>query len=192
MHHAEGVDLLPGNTVLEDIAITLVAVDDREFVLKEYIDSLRPQYDYILIDCGPTLGVLNVNALTAADSVIIPVQTQYLSMKGLEMLLSSVKRVQKRFNPRLEIKGVVLTMVDKRTALSREVSAAVQKYYGGHIHIFGTQIPISTKAAEAAVHGKSVLAHDPGGRASEAYLNLTKEVCVYGKSRQHARTTEAR
>ena len=90
LHHEEGVDLMPGNITLEDINITLAAVDDREFMLKQYIDTLRPHYDYVLIDCGPTLGVLNVNALTAADSVIIPVQTQFLSMNGLEMLLGSI------------------------------------------------------------------------------------------------------
>ena len=125
------------------------------------------RYDYALIDCMPSLGMLTINALTAADSVIIPVQAQYLPAKGLEQLLRTITRVKRQLNPKLEVDGIVLTMVDSRTTLAREINALVRKTYGGHV--FASEIPRSIKAAEISVENKSIYDHDRSGKAALAY-----------------------
>jgi chromosome partitioning protein len=115
LHHSEGVDLMPANIELSGLEVSLVNVMSREKILKQYLDEIKPSYDYILIDCMPSLGMLTVNTLAAADSVLIPVQAQYLSAKGLEQLLQTINKVRKQINPKLKIDGILLTMVDNRT-----------------------------------------------------------------------------
>lgn len=148
------------------------------------------RYDYALIDCMPSLGMLTINALTATDSVIIPVQTQYLPAKGLEQLLKTISRVKRQLNPKLELAGIVLTMVDSRTTLAREINALVRKTYGGHV--FASEIPRSIKAAEISVENKSIYDHDCNGKAALAYENLTREVLSLGKQIKRHRADPVR
>jgi septum formation inhibitor-activating ATPase MinD len=154
------------------------------------VEKLKTQYDYILIDCAPSLGVMNLNALSASDKVIIPVQSQYLPAKGLEQLLRTITRVKRQLNPKLEVDGIVLTMVDSRTTLAREINALVRKTYGGHV--FASEIPRSIKAAEISVENKSIYDHDRSGKAALAYENLTREVLSLGKQIKRHRTDPVR
>lgn len=152
LHHSSGVHLVPANIELSALEVTLVNTMSRETVLRQYLSTVAERYDYALIDCMPSLGMLTINALTAADSVIIPVQAQYLPAKGLEQLLRTITRVKRQLNPKLEVDGIVLTMVDSRTTLAREINALVRKTYGGHV--FASEIPRSIKAAEISVENK--------------------------------------
>ena len=154
LHHSSGVHLVPANIELSALEVTLVNTMSRETVLRQYLSTVAERYDYALIDCMPSLGMLTINALTAADSVIIPVQAQYLPAKGLEQLLRTITRVKRQLNPKLEVDGIVLTMVDSRTTLAREINALVRKTYGGHV--FASEIPRSIKAAEISVENKGL------------------------------------
>lgn len=176
LHHAEGVDLIPANISLSGMETSLVNAMSREKVLKQYLDTVKKEYDYILLDCMPSLGMLTVNTLAAADGVIIPVQAQYLSAKGMEQLLQTVGKVRRQINPKLKIAGVLLTMVDQRTNYAREVSDLLRRTYGGKVRIFSTDIPHSVRAAETSAEGKSIYLHDPKGKVAQAYARLTKEV----------------
>ncbi|SOB96488.1 ParA family protein [Pseudobutyrivibrio ruminis] len=176
LHHPEGVDLMPANISLSGMEVSLVNVMSREQVLKEYIDSVKGNYDYVLIDCMPSLGMLTVNALAAADRLVIPVQAQYLSAKGLEQLLQTVNKVRRQINPKLKIDGILLTMVDGRTNYAKDISNLIRDTYGSKLKVYKTEIPHSVRAAEISAEGKSIFAHDPKGKVSEAYKNLTKEV----------------
>ena len=192
LHHQEGIDLMPANDQLDDMDITLVAVTRREYILKKYVDTQRPLYDYILIDCRPSLSMMTINAMAAADSLIIPVQTQYSPLKGLERLIKSYGQVvDEGINPDLKIKGIVMTLHDN-TSLAEQSVNNVRKFYGQVLHVYDTIIPKSTRSAEAAAHGVSVYRHDPHGKAAQAYMNLTKEVNNHGKSRGRDRGAEAR
>ena len=184
LHHAEGVDLIPANISLSGMETSLVNAMSREKVLKQYLDTVKKEYDYILLDCMPSLGMLTVNTLAAADGVIIPVQAQYLSAKGMEQLLQTVGKVRRQINPKLKIAGVLLTMVDQRTNYAREVSDLLRRTYGGKIRIFSTDIPHSVRAAETSAEGKSIYLHDPKGKVSQAYAQLTKEVIQLEKQRE--------
>ncbi len=184
LHHPEGINLLPANITLSGTEVTLVNTMSRERVLKQYLDTVKHQYDYVLIDCMPSLGMLTINALVAADSVIIPVQAQYLSAKGLEQLLRTIQRVKRQINPKLKIDGILFTMVDHRTNYAKEISALVRGTYDGKIKVFSTDIPLSVRAAEISAEGKSIYAYDPNGKAADAYRKLTKEVIGIGKQRQ--------
>ena len=184
LHHAEGVDLIPANISLSGMETSLVNAMSREKVLKQYLDTVKKEYDYILLDCMPSLGMLTVNTLAAADGVIIPVQAQYLSAKGMEQLLQTVGKVRRQINPKLKIAGVLLTMVDQRTNYAREVSDLLRRTYGGKIRIFSTDIPHSVRAAETSAEGKSIYLHDPKGKVSQAYARLTKEVIQFEKQRE--------
>ncbi|WP_409969389.1 ParA family protein [Bengtsoniella intestinalis] len=190
--HTEGVDLLPANIELSGMEASLINAMSRETVLKQYLSTVKREYDYILLDCSPSLGMLTINALAAADSVVIPVQAQYLSAKGLEQLLQTVAKVRKQINPKLKIDGMLLTMVDNRTNFSKEVSSLLRDTYGGKINVFSTDIPYSVRAAETTAEGKSIFAHDPKGKVAEAYRCLTKEVLKIEKQRQKARANAAR
>ena len=148
LHHSEGVDLMPANIELSGLEVSLVNVMSREKILKQYLDGIKSGYDYILLDCMPSLGMLTVNTLAAADSVLIPVQAQYLSAKGLEQLLQTINKVRKRINPKLKIDGILLTMVDNRTNDAREISALLRETYGTKVKVFDTTIPHSVRAAE--------------------------------------------
>jgi chromosome partitioning protein len=176
LHHEEGVDIMPANISLSGMEVSLVNVMSREKVLKEYIDSVKDNYDYVLIDCMPSLGMLTVNALAAADKLVIPVQAQYLSAKGLEQLLQTVNKVRRQINPKLKIDGILLTMVDNRTNYAKDICNLIRGTYGSKLKVYKTEIPHSVRAAEISAEGKSIFSHDPKGRVAEAYKNLTKEV----------------
>ena len=156
LHHKENIDLLPANLDLSALELSLVNTMSRETVLKGYVNSIKAAYDYVVIDCMPSLSVLTVNALVAADSVIIPVQSQ--------------------FNPSLKIDGILLTLVDGRTNLSKSTKEAIVNDYGKYLKIFDTQIPMGIKAAETAISGKSIFAYDKNSKVAKAYEDFTKEV----------------
>ncbi len=234
LHHAEGVDLMPADIQLSGMEVSLVNAMSRETVLRQYLDTLKGQYSHILIDCQPSLGMLTVNALAAANRIIIPVQAEYLPArqyldtlkgqyshilidcqpslgmltvnalaaanriiipvqaeylpaKGLEQLLSTVSKVKRQINPKLQIDGILLTMVDNRTNFAKEIAALLRDTYGSKIKIFGTEIPHSVRAKEISAEGKSIFAHDPGGKVAEGYRNLTKEVLKLEKQREKSR-----
>ena len=176
LHHAEGVDLMPADIQLSGMEVSLVNAMSRETILRQYLDTLKGQYSHILIDCQPSLGMLTVNALADANRIIIPVQAEYLPAKGLEQLLSTVSKVKRQINPKLQIDGILLTMVDNRTNFAKEIAALLRDTYGSKIKVFGTEIPHSVRAKEISAEGKSIFAHDPGGKVAEGYRNLTKEV----------------
>lgn len=188
LHHEENIDLLPANISLSGLEVSLVNAMNREKILKQYVDSVKRPYDYVLIDCMPSLGMLTINALAAADSVMIPVQAQYLPAKGLEQLLRTVRKVKKQINPRLKIDGILLTMVDHRTNYAKEISALIRETYADQIKVFATDIPLSVRAAEISAEGKSIYAYDPKGKAAEAYRELTKEVLRIGQQREKAKS----
>ena len=176
IHNKEGVDLLPSNIELSGLETSLVNVMSREFVLREYISQVKDRYDYILIDCMPSLGMLSINALVAADSVIIPCQPNYLSTKGINLLLGSVLKVRRTINPKLRIDGILFTMVDGRTKNAKEIRESLRQTMGQNIRVFETEIPRSVRVAESSLMGQSVLSYDSGGKAAAAYRALTKEV----------------
>ena len=176
LHHSEGVDLIPGNIELSGIEVSLVNVMSRETMLREYIGWMRPLYDYILIDCTPSLGMLTVNALAAADSILIPVQAAFLSAKGLEQLIKTISKVKRQINPGLEIEGILMTMVDGRTNYAKEIIQLLRDGYEGQIHFFTSDIPLSVRASEISAIGVSIYKHDPKGKVAEAYRSLTREV----------------
>lgn len=184
LHHAEGVDLMPANIELSAMEVSLVNTMSREIVLRSYLSEVKSKYDYVLIDCMPSLGMITVNALAAADSVIIPVQAHYLPTKGMAQLLQTIRRVQKNINPNLKIDGVLLTMVDGRTNFAKDISYMLRTGYGDKLKIFKAEIPLAIKAAETSVEGKSIYTHDKNGKAALAYEALTKEVVESGKQRK--------
>ena len=163
LHHHEGFDFVPANRSLSAEEVGLVNVMSRETVLKRYLDGIKKNYDYVLIDCMPSLGMITINALAAADSVIIPTQPHYLSAKGLELLLRSVSMVKRQINPKLRIDGILMTMVMPRTNISKEITATVKSAYGQRIKVFDTEIPHSIRAVEATAEGKSIFAYDISG-----------------------------
>lgn len=176
VHHEEGVDLLPANIELSGLEVALVNTMSRETILREYLNSIREQYDVILLDCCPSLGMLTINALAAADEVLIPMQAHYLSIKGLEQLIRTISNVRRKINPRLDIAGILITMADMRTNYSREIVELLRANYGSSLHIFESITPLSIRAAETSAEGRSIYLHDPNGRVSEAYIALTREV----------------
>ena len=176
LHHAEGVDLIPANIELAGLEVALVNSMSREKMLKQVLDSARREYDYILLDCTPSLGMLTVNALAAADTTLIPVQAQYLSAKGLEQLLQTIQKVSRQINPKLKIEGILMTMTDSRTNYGREIDALIRQVYGSKIRVFEQPIPHSVRAAEISAEGRSIFAHDPKGKVAAAYQSLTREV----------------
>ena len=176
LHHQEGIDLIPGNIELSGLEVLLANVMSRENILKEYIDQIKDQYGYIIIDCMPSLGMTTINALVAATSVLIPVPAAYLPVKGLCQLIKTISMVKKRLNRKLTIEGILLTMVDFRTNYAKDIAALVQKTYGSQIAIFKNVIPMSVKAAETSAEGISIYTHCPKGKVSMAYMNLTQEV----------------
>lgn len=176
LHHGEGVDILPSNIELSGMETGLFNIMSREYVLRNYIDSVRKNYDYILIDCMPSLGMMTINALVAADSVIIPSQPSFLSTKGLNLLLHSISKVKRSINPSLKIDGILFTMVDSRTNNAKDIIETLRDTVGQNIRIFDTEIPHSVRAAECSLTGESIFAHDKTGKVAAAYENLTKEV----------------
>ncbi len=184
IHHDEGVDLLPANIELSAFEVGLANVMSREYVLRETLEPLRSRYNRILIDCMPSLGMMTINALAAADSVIIPSQPSYLSTKGLSLLMGSIAKVRKQINPYLFIEGVLLTMVDNRTNNAKSIIASLRQT-GDMLRVFNTEIPFSVRAAETSNEGKSIFSHDGRGKVAAAYESLVKEVMEH---EQHQKT----
>ena len=174
--HEENVFFLPGNIELSGVEASLVTLMSREFILKTYVDRMRKLFDYVLIDCMPSLGMVTVNALVSADSVLIPVQTHYLSAKGLEQLIKTISKIRRQLNPGLTIEGILPTMVNGRTTYSREILQLLREGYGKAVDFFECNIPEGVKASEASALGISIFRHDPKGKVAAAYEALTKEV----------------
>lgn len=173
--HTEGVFVLPANSDMAGMEMFLVNVFSRELIMREYITQIESDYDYIIIDTQPSLGMLTINALAAADSAIIPVQAEYLAAKGLEQLLNTVSRIQKKINKSLEIKGILLTMVNERTNESKAIITFIKQAYGNQIRIF-TSIPRSVKVSETSKSGASIYLSAPNSKAALAYEAFTREV----------------
>ena len=188
LHHPEGVDLMSADIQLSGMEVSLVNAMSRETILRQYLNNVRNQYSHILIDCQPSLGMLTVNALAAANRVLIPVQAEYLPAKGLEQLLSTISKVRRQINPKLQIDGILLTMVDSRTNFAKEISTLLRDTYGSKIKVFNTEIPHSVRAKETSAEGKSIFAHDPGGKVAEAYRKLTQEVIKLEKQCEKHKT----
>ncbi len=183
--HPEGIAFVPANIELSGMETRLVNTMSREYVLKAYVDQVRKNYDYILIDCMPSLGMMNINALVAADSLVIPCQPNYLSTKGLNLLLGSVMKVRRTINPSLKIDGILLTMVDGRTNHAKDIIAALRQSVGTNIRVFDAEIPRSVRVAEASMEGQSIYAYDRKGKAAVAYEALTKEVLENEERERH-------
>ena len=169
-------DVLPSNKALAGAGIEMIGVDDREKLLKRALDLLSPGYDYILIDCPPSLELLTVNALCAAGTLLVPVQCEYYALEGLSDLLATVRLVKRKLNPRLALEGVLLTMFDSRTNLSLQVAEEVKRYFPGQV--YATVIPRNVRLSEAPSHGKPVAAYDPYSRGAEAYAALAGEIAA--------------
>ena len=176
LHHEEGVDLVPANIELAGLDVALVNAISRETVMKSYLDELRGSYNWIIIDCMPSLGMLTINALAAADEVIIPCSAAYLPVKGLEQLISTIGKVKRRLNRELTVRGILMTMVDFRTNYAKDVAETIRDGYGSNVGVFDTVIPHSVRASEPSAEGVSIYKHCPNGKAAEAFTELTKEV----------------
>ena len=184
IHHEEGVDLIPSNIELSGLEVRLINALSRESVLKTYVNEVKRDYDFVLIDCMPSLGMITINSLAAADSVVIPTQPHYLSAKGLELLLRTVSKVKRQINPKLRIDGILMTMVMPRTNISKDIISSVKSAYGQKIRVFDTQIPHSVRAVEATAEGKSIFAYDKGGKVAAAYEQFAKEVVEIGEKQR--------
>ena len=176
LHHTEGVGLVPANIELSGMEITLVGAMSREYTLKSYLDTVKEEYDFVLIDCMPSLGMITINALAAADSVIVPVQAQYLPAKGMTQLMRTIAKVKKQINPSLAVAGILMTLVDARTNLARATEDTLRQQYGNHLRVYESRIPMSVRAAEASAAGQSIFAYDSGSKIAEAYASLALEV----------------
>ncbi len=176
LHHEEGVDLVPANIELSGLEVSLSNAMSREMILKEYVDQIRDQYDYVIIDCMPSLGVMTINALVAADRVLIPVQAAYLPVKGLQQLIKTIGMVKKRLNKQLSIEGIVITMVDYRTNYAKDITTMLRVSYGNSVGIMESFIPFSVKVAEASAEGSSIYRYSPKCKAAESFEMLTQEV----------------
>ena len=179
LHHKESIDLMPANIKLADVEATLFSAIDRECILSEWLENLESDYDYVIFDCMPTLGLLPINVFVAATSVIIPVSSEYLPAVGMTALLKSVARIQRRLNPQLKIEGVLITMFDGRTRLAREVERTIRDQFSEDV--FRTKIPRAVAAAEASSTGSSVFTYDPEGKVAQAYTALAEEVIAHGE-----------
>ncbi len=193
LKHHEGAYYVPSNIELSGVETGLVNIMSREYVLKEYIDCVRKDYDYILIDCMPSLGMLTINSLVAADSLIIPTQPSFLSAKGLNLLLSTVAKVKRNINMDLKIDGILLTMVDARTNNAKDIISALRNTVGKSINIFNTIIPHSVRAAEASLAGSSLYSFDPNSKVAKAYEEFTREVIsLETRTKDRSRNDRAR
>ncbi len=176
LHHEEGIDLIPANIELSALEVSMVNVMSRETILRQLIEEIKDSYDYCILDCMPSLGMVTINALACADSVLIPVQAAYLPVRGLQQLIKTIGRVKRQLNPKLEIEGILLTMVDNRTNYAKEIAQLVYDSYSSAVKVFETKIPISVRTAETSLEGSSIYKYDPKGKAADAYRVLTKEV----------------
>lgn len=181
---AEGIDLMPANVQLSGLELSLINEYGREVVLKQYIDEVRLNYDYIIIDCAPSLSVLTVNALVAADSVLIPTQPQYFSMAGIQMFYDTFSKIRKKINHSLSIEGVLVTMMDNRPNFTKDLVAQLRNAYGDVFRVFETEIPTSIRMSESNARGKSIFEFDRKGKVAAAYEKLTQEVIENGRQEQ--------
>lgn len=181
LHQEEGVDVIPSNLELSSMEVSLLNVMSREYVMKNVLKEVKDEYDYILIDCMPSLGMLTVNALSCSDKVIIPVETGYLATKGMQQLLRTIKQIRTHTNPNLEVGGILQTLVDERTNLAKNIKLDLQEGYGLIFKVYDTRIPRAIKAAESSAEGKSIFSYDKTSKVATAYLNLVKEVISNGE-----------
>lgn len=181
LHQEEGVDVIPSNLELSSMEVSLLNVMSREYVMKNVLKEVKDEYDYILIDCMPSLGMLTVNALSCSDKVIIPVETGYLATKGMQQLLRTIKQIRTHTNPNLEVGGILQTLVDERTNLAKNIKLDLQEGYGLIFKVYDTRIPRAIKAAESSAEGKSIFSYDKTSKVATAYLNLAKEVISNGE-----------
>ena len=179
LKHEEYIDFIPANIELAGLEVSMVNVMSRELVMKRFISNIKENYDYILIDCMPSLGMITINALVCANSVLIPVQASYLPVKGLQQLIKTISRVRRQINPELKIEGMVMTMVNMRSNYTKDILEALESTYGETIGIFDSRIPMSVRAAETSAEGKSIYIHDPRGKVAKSYEELTEEVLVH-------------
>ena len=184
LHHEENIDLIPSNLDLSAVSLSLVSAMSREYVMKNCLKDIKSQYDYILIDCNPSLDMITLNALACADKVIIPVQTQYLAAKAMGQLLGTISKIRRQINPNLNIGGILLTLVDERTKISKETKQVLQETYGSIVKIYNTRIPLAVKVAESSKVGKSIFFYDKHSKDALAYLQFAKEVEDGEKSRR--------
>ena len=175
----EGVNYIPSNLELSSMEVSLVNAMSREYTLRNCISELKKDYDYMLIDCMPSLGMITINALASADKVIIPVQSEFLAAKGMSHLMNTVLKVRKQINPELKIGGILLTMVDGRTNLSKEIAKELKETYGVAFKLYDTQIPRAVKAAESSRQGESILSYDKKSKVAQSYIDFAKEVIDY-------------
>lgn len=176
----EGVDIIPSSIELSAIEVNLASTISREYVLKAIIDEIISQYDYVLLDCMPSLGLMTINVLAACDSVLIPATPEYLSVKGLELLLRTIFKLKKRINPGIAFEGILLTMFEERTNLSNDMFEMIEESYGDHIRVFDAKIPKSVKVGEANLQSKSIIEYMPTNKAAIAYQAFTKEMIMNG------------
>ena len=181
----EGLDLIPADKNLVGASVELVGEENREFRLRSILEAVKDEYTYVLIDCPPALDLLTLNALVASDSVLVPIQCEYLALEGVSELLDTLMRVRRTLNPKLAIEGILLTMYDERTTLSKQVAADLRSFFGGQV--FATVIPRNVRLAEAPSHGKPVVFYDMHSRGAESYIQLAKEVIANGQTRAGAR-----
>ena len=177
----DGLDLIPADKHLVGAEVELVVEENREFQLKKVLQQVRDAYSFIILDCPPALGLLTLNALSAADSLLIPIQCEYLALEGVSELLDTLARIRQTLNPDLAIEGVVLTMYDERTTLSKQVATDLRSFFGDQI--FQSVIPRNVRLAEAPSHGKPIHFYDIHSRGAEAYINLAQEVISNGQKR---------
>lgn len=180
IEYNDRIDLIPANIELSGVEMSLASTLCKESIMKMYIEQIRDKYDYIIIDCMPSLGVMTINALTCADSVLIPVQAAYLPVKGLQQLIKTIFKVKRQLNRTLEIEGILLTMVDNRTTYAKDIVLEVNDVYGKTIPVYPIEIPLSVRAAETTAISKSIYDYDPKGKAAFAYMSLTQEVLANG------------
>jgi chromosome partitioning protein len=177
----EGLDVVPADKNLIGVNLEMVAIEDRESVLRHHLKAIRNDYQYILIDCPPALDLLTLNALMAADAVLVPIQCEFFALEGVSELMDTIDRVRESFGHPLAIEGILLTMFDERTNLTRQVAADLREFFGDEV--LKTVIPRSIRLAEAPSHGKPILLYDPASRGSEAYIRLAKEILTHEQKR---------
>ena len=180
LHNEEGVDIVPCNIGLAGLDYKIMNALSREHLLDAFVSEVRDDYDLILIDCSPSLNLVTINVLTAADSVIIPVEASYLSMAGLQQLLASIGSTKRKLNRKLEVCGIVINKVNPRTNHEKGIIGKLRDAYGDKIRVFDTMIPESVRAKECTAYGISIYKHDPKGKVTQAFEELTKEVLEYG------------
>ena len=179
LKHDEGIDLIPSNLELSSMEVSLVNAMSREFTLRNCLSDIKDKYDYVLIDCMPSLGMITIYALACADIVIIPVQSEFLAAKGMSHLMNTVLKVRKQINPNLKVGGILLTMVDGRTNLSKDIANELRSTYGTVFKLYDNQIPRGVKAAESSRMGESVLSYDSSSKVAQSYIDFAKEVLDY-------------